>query len=479
MQFIKLRYLLVPAVMLIGAARPQITAPNSTNAASQQLKNWLAAYDGADWEAYLAFVQKSFVTPPEPMLRSPAFRNMTGGFDLKAIEAQTPVQITAVIEDRASHQMARIVLEVESAEPHRILKLHPQPIPPAHLPQQELLTRTREFVQQQVSEDKFSGVVLIAKNGEPIFEQAYGFADREHRIPNTLQTRFGTASMGKMFTAVATLQLAEGGKLKLDEPIGKYLTDYPNKDLASKVTISELLSHTGGTGELFGPELDKHRLELRTHEDYIRLFGGRPVRFEPGSRWEYSNYGFVILGAVIERVSGLSYYDYVRDHIFGPAGMTQTRFPSEGEPEPGRSVEYTKHGGTIWHPGETNPPSGPIRGMAAGGASTTIDDLLRFANVLQANKLLDAHHTELLTTGHIATPSGGRSAYGFQDGVLNGLRCFGHDGSAPGASGDLRVCPAAAFVVAVLSNMGPSAALQISTFIVNRLPEPVPVHERL
>jgi CubicO group peptidase (beta-lactamase class C family) len=468
MLFTKLSCLLVPAVALVSFAQ----APSPTNPAIQQLQNWLAAFDGADWQAYLAFVQKNFVTEPERMLRSPAFRNMTKGFDVEKIEAETPVQVSAVIEERATHQMARIVVEVEAAEPHRILQLHMQPILPAHLAEKELSIRTGEFVQQMVSEDKFSGVVLIAKDGEPIFRHAYGFADRERRILNTVDTRFGTASMGKMFTAVATLQLVEAGKLKLDQPIGNYLTDYPNKDLASKVTIHQLLTHTGGTGDIFGPELEKHRLEVRTNQDYIHLFGSRPLAFDPGSRWEYSNYGFVILGAIIERVSGENYYDYLRRRIFDPAGMTSVRFPSEGEPEPGRSVEYTKQGGTIWRRATSHPSSGPIRGMAAGGASTTIDDLLRFANALRDHKLLDAHYTELLTTGQVPTPSGGHYALGFQDGIWNGLRCFGHDGAAPGVSGDLRICPQGDDVVAVLANVDPPIAQLVSSFVVNRLPEP-------
>jgi CubicO group peptidase (beta-lactamase class C family) len=442
--------------------------------ASQQLKNWLAAYDGSDWNGYLSFVQKSFVTEPEPMLRNPAFRNMTGGFDLKKIEAETPVQVTAVVQERESNQMARIVIEVEAAEPHRIVKLHPQPIPPAHLEEKELLTRTREYVQRLVSADKFAGVVLVAKNGQPVFVEAYGLADREHHIPNTLHTRFGTASMGKMFTAVATLQLVAAGKLKLNDPIGKYLADCPNKELASKVTISELLSNTGGTGDFFGPEFNEHRIELRTHEDYIRLFGRRPVRFEPGSRWEYSNYGFVILGAVIDRVSGQSYYDYVRDHIFNRAGMTSTGSNPPDQPVPDRSVEYTKQGGGAWHH-DTDPH--PNRGTSAGGATTTIGDLMRFANALQDDKLLDARDTQLLTTGHVAMPRGGQYAYGFQDLILNGLRCFGHDGGGPGVSGDLKICPAAGYVVAVLANMDPPAAHRISNFVVNQLPEPESVRQ--
>ena len=120
-------------------------APSPTNPATEQLKNWLAAFDGSDWQAYLAFVNKNFVTQPELMLRSPVFRNMTKGFDLTKIEAETPVQVTALVEDRATHQTVRIVVDVEAAEPHRIVKLHPQPIPPAHLSQEELLISTREF----------------------------------------------------------------------------------------------------------------------------------------------------------------------------------------------------------------------------------------------------------------------------------------------------------------------------------------------
>ena len=115
--------------------------------------------------------------------------------------------------------------------------------------------------------------------------QAYGLADREHNIPNTLKTRFRIGSLNKVFTAVATLQLVQQGKLGLDDPVGKYLTDYPNKDIATKVTIRQLLTHTGGTGDLFGPEFNAHRLELRTHQDYVKLYGNRGPSFEPGSRW--------------------------------------------------------------------------------------------------------------------------------------------------------------------------------------------------
>jgi D-alanyl-D-alanine carboxypeptidase len=447
-------------------------APISTHWAAEQLKNWLAGYDGTDWNAYLAFVQKSFVTPPEPMLRYPAFRDLTGGFTLKKIEAETPVQVTAVIQERNTDQTARIGLEVEPAEPHRIVKLHPQPLPPPHLSEKELIGRTRQLLENMTSADKFSGAVLMAKNGRPVFAQAYGLADREHHIPNTLHTRFGMASMEKMFTAVAILQLVKAGKLKLEAPVGAYLTNYPNQEVASKVTIRQLLCQTGGTGDFFGPEFDGQRAELRTHEDYIRLFGSRPPRFEPGSRFEYSNYGFVILGAVVDKVSGENYYDYVRDHVYIPAGMTSTALPAPGKrPVPDLALGYTKRGGKTWHTDRTSPQ---VRGTAAGGGYTTAGDLLRFANALQDNTLLDAHDTELLTTGHVAMPIGGHYGYGFEVFTLNGLRCFGHGGLGPGLDDDLKICPHAGYVVVVLANMDPPTGQRISSYIVNRLPEQRP-----
>jgi CubicO group peptidase (beta-lactamase class C family) len=443
--------------------------PASTHSASQQLKNWLAAYDGTDWEGYLAFVRKSFVTEPEPMFRYPPFRDLTGGFTLKKIEAETAVHVTALIQERNTDQTARIVVEVETAEPHRILKLHPEPVAPPHLNEKELIDRTRQLLQDMTSADKFSGAVLVAKNGQSVFAQAYGFADREHHIPNSLDTRFGMASMTKMFTAVATLQLVKAGKLKLDDPIGKYLPDYPNREVASKVTIRQLLSHTGGTGDFFGPEFNTHLRELHTHEDYIHLFGSRPPRFEPGTRFEYSNYGFVILGAVIDRVSGQNYYDYVRGHVYIPAGMTSTALPeAETQPVPDLSFGYSKHGGNTWHTDRASPQFG---GTAAGGGHTTVRDLLRFANALQNNKLLDADDTELLTTGHVAMPIGGHYGYGFEEFTLNGLRCFGHGGLGPGLDDNLKICPAAGYVVVVLANMDPPNGQRISSFIVSRLPE--------
>lgn len=159
---------------------------------------------------------------------------------------------------------------------------HPQ----SHLTQSQLVTQLRTRLAHASKTGTFSGAVLLAKNGAPIFERAYGLADRARRVPNTLETRFRIGSMNKMFTGVAIMQLVQQGKIALDAPVGSYITDYPNHDVATKVTIEELLTHTGGTGDFFGPAFDKHRLELKTLDDYVKLYGARGPAFPPGSKFD-------------------------------------------------------------------------------------------------------------------------------------------------------------------------------------------------
>lgn len=208
------------------------------------------------------------------------------------------------------------------------------------------------------------------------------------------------------------------------------------------------------------------RLQLRTLVDYENLYGTRATLFKPGSRFDYSNYGFILLGLVIEKVSGQSYYDYVRDHVYAPAGMTSTGSEPEDQVVANRSVGYTAAGNGRQQP---NTNTLPYRGTSAGGGYSTVGDLLRFANALQNHTLLDAAHTEMMTTAKVKTP-GGSYDFGFGGSMINGVQCFGHNGGAPGMNGDLEICPSAGYVVAVLANMDPPAAGRISDFITNRLP---------
>jgi CubicO group peptidase (beta-lactamase class C family) len=457
-----------------GAGFAQSASPQLPDTpAANQAKAWLEVFNAGDVEKRRAFLQKNYPSRLERFDRETEMRRGTGGFDVLKVAESTPTKIVLLIQERLGDQIARFSVEVEPAPPHAIKQFQFEVLPRTgefaipHLSESELVTSLRKRVDDLVAADLFAGAVLVAKDGKTVFAQAYGLADREQKTPNALKTRFRLGSMNKMFTAVATLQLVQNGKLDLKAPFGTYLTDYPNKDVASKVTIEQLLSHTGGTGDIFGPEFDTHRFELKTLQDYVKLYGNRGPEFEPGSRWQYSNYGFLLLGVIVEKVSGQNYYDYVRDHIFTPAGMTATASEPEDQVVADRSVGYMRPDGAAW---QRNTDTLPYRGTSAGGGYSTVEDLLKFAMALQTNKLLKPQYTEMLTTGKVETPNGGKYAYGFQEATVNGTRCFGHGGGAPGMNGELKICPGPGYVVAVLANLDPPAATRVADFITNRLP---------
>ena len=454
------------------------SAEATTTAAGQQFNAWLAAFNGGDRATLIAYHEKFFPYSPD---KGPpdvdgelSFRQNTGGFEIKKVEEATATHVAVLLKERGSDQFARAVMDVEAAPPHRVTKYEIKAIPTPdgfrtpRMSEADALKALRAELERSVAKDAFAGAIIVAKNGKQIFAEAYGFADREKQIKNTLDTRFRIGSMNKMFTAVATLQLVQAGKLAVNDTLAKAVPKYPNQSFAKKVTIHHLLTHTGGTGDIFGPDFDKHRLELRTLQDYVKLYGNRELEYEPGQRWQYSNYGFLLLGVVIETLSKQSYYDYVAAQVFKPAGMTSTSSPMEDKAtEPNRSIGYMKpEPSSAWQP---NVSTLPIRATSAGGGDSTVKDLIAFANALSEHKLLDAERTKLLMTGKTETPGGGNYAYGMAEHIEDGVRCVGHGGGAPGMNGDLSICDSG-YTIAVLANVDPPAADRISRFIVARLP---------
>jgi D-alanyl-D-alanine carboxypeptidase len=318
------------------------------------------------------------------------------------------------------------------------------------------------FLRAEMETTDFSGAILIARDGKPAFTAARGLADREQNIPNTLDTRFRVGSMNKMMTATAILQLVQAGKVKLDAPLAAYLKDYPNKDFAGAVTVHHLLTHTGGAGDIFGPQFTANRLNLKTLKDYVALYGSRAGEFTPGDNNRYANYGFILLGRIIEEVSGQSYPDYLRDHIFKPAGMTRTGFEPESVAAEGRAKGYMSGPQGF----QSNADTLPYAGTSAGGGYSTVADFLAFATALTSNKLLDAKHTKLLTTKKVSNGY----AYGFSDFSNADMRMVGHGGGAPGMNGDLRIIGDGKAVIVALSNVSPpSLAGQMSNLAVQRI----------
>src|SRR5882672_2171008 len=431
----------------------------------RQFSAWLDAFNSGDRDRLAQYLAANY--PSMNVDAQLNFRERSGGFELRKIEQATPVLLVGLVQERGSDQFARFTLVVEPDEAHKITRFaigaipRPDEFPITRLGEAEAIAALRTKLESDAASDRFAGAALVARiaadgTAKVLFNEAYGLADRESNAANTTNTRFRIGSMNKMFTAVAILQLVQAGKIELDAPLGRYVKDYPNRDVATKVTIHQLLTHTGGTGDIFGPDFSAHRLELRTHDDYVKLYGQRAPAFEPGSRWVYSNYGMVLLGVVIERVSGQSYYDYVAEHIYAPAGMTRSGSEPESEPVADRSVGYMRAPGAA---GLTrNTDTLPYRGMAAGGGYSTVGDLLKFATALMGHKLLDAEHTALLITGKVSpSPGGPMYAYGFEDARKDGAGAVGHNGGAPGMNGELRIYPQSGYVVAVLANLDPPA----------------------
>ena len=463
------------AGLIAALAVTALTAqPATQTEATAQLTRWLAVFNAADRAGWERFLNQFAPPPPAPLVdQNLDFHERTGGFDLVRIESASPTRAIAVVKERNSEAAgARLTIDIEAADPHRIVAVGIEPglrlpvdIRPLNEP--DLVAALGAEMTRRTAAGTFAGAVLVARNGAPIFASAYGPANRELGTANALETRFRNGSMNKMFTAVAVLTLVQAGKLGLHDPIGKHLPDYPDPGIARRVTVHQLLTHTAGTGDVFGPDFNAPQRELRRHQDYIDRFGKRPLLFEPGQRWMYSNYGFILLGAVIEKVSGQSYYDYVREQVYRPAGMTGTGSEPEDQIVTGRAVGYTRPPGTT----ALLPNTGtlPYRGTAAGGGYTTVGDLLRFANALAAHRLLDARNTDLLTTGKVEA-IGGRYGYGFIERRVNGVRSFGHGGNAPGMDGSLEIFPESGYVVAVLANVDAPAAQRVSEFVINRLP---------
>ena len=221
----------------------QTTLPNTP--AAQQFGAWLQAFNQDDRAAYQEFLRKMFPSQAEHLDDDWRFRQMTCGFALKKVEAGTSTKFAALVQERNSDQFGKLDLEVEAVEPHRIvhldLKAIPRPaeFPVPHMSEDELIAAVSNEVERDAAGNRFAGAVLLAKNGKAVFTGAYGLADHEHKVRNTLKTRFRIGSMNKMFTAVATLQLVQAGKLQLDDPLRKYLTDYPNKDVDCKGLVDD------------------------------------------------------------------------------------------------------------------------------------------------------------------------------------------------------------------------------------------------
>jgi len=456
-----------------AGAQPAAAAAPQETPASRQARRFLDALATGDDASFLRFIHEADPRTKFSDAQWLESRQNLRQLKFHALLAATPTQADVLVFDGLRDGWARLVIGVEPEAPYAltsfVVRMAARPAdvpPPPKLAPAQLVAAAKARLEAEAAADRFSGAVLIAKDGKPIFTAAYGLADREAKIPNTVETQFRYGSMGKMFTAVAIMQLAQAGKLDLTAPLGRYLPDYPNKEIAQKVTIENLLTHTGGTGDIFGPQFSANRLTLREPKDYVALYGARAPLFAPGARVAYSNYGFMLLGRVVEAVSGQAFDDYLQGHIYGPAHMTASGMAPETVRLPRRAVGNMREHGELKSAADTL----PWRGTPAGGGYSTVGDMLRFGNALTSGQLLDAAHLKQLTTGGIKGVDGTFYRYDFGGMTSEGERFIGHAGGAPGMNGELRVFPEKGYTVVALANRDPPVAGVMVSFISDRLP---------
>jgi CubicO group peptidase (beta-lactamase class C family) len=308
-----------------------------------------------------------------------------------------------------------------------------------------LTTKFEEYMNACAKVNQFSGAVLVSKESETLFAKGYGFANAEHQVPNTPKTKFRLGSITKQFTAMAILILREQGKLKVEDPVGKYLHD------AAKawegVTIRHLLTHTGGVPSYTeAPDYRKKMTMPETVASMIARFRDKPLDFKPGEKFHYSNSGYFLLGAVIEKVSGKSYEAFLKEAIFDPLGMNDTGYDHLAALLPGRASGYNRREAGLVN-AEYLDMSQPY---AAGSLYSTVLDLALWDRALREGKLISkAAYTEMFT------PIKGDYAYGWAVATIKGRKLVRHGGGINGFVTDILRYPDQKVCVVVLCNVTP------------------------
>ena len=466
--------LFVQVGFVTGQSKQDTTIPDTI--AGKKLKEWLRVFAAGNQNEFARFIAANYSkilidqdTAVDRADRQARTYLDARNFNIRRVEKSEPQEIVVLAQAALTDLWFRLTMKVEAESPHRITEYVSQRIqPPANsqkkLNEREIVREIKTFIEKLAAADAFSGTVLLAKDGKPIFKTVHGLASKAYNVPNRLDTKLNIASITKMFTAVAIAQLAEQGKVSFTDTVGKHLPDYSNKKVAEKVTIHHLLSHTSGLGDYHGAMYMQRKGVLRQVRDYFPLFVDAPLSFEPGERWQYANTGFILLGAIIEKVSGENYFDYVRKHIFKPAAMTNTDFYEADVDTANLATGYTNFedlgdDNFQFRLGQRRNTSlyNGARGSSAGGAYSTLDDLFDFSLALRGGKLISAKSYDLLTANKVMARKydAGQTfwGYGFELENIHAQRVIGHGGGDLGISSALRWYPDSGnYTLVVLSN---------------------------
>ncbi|GAB2853096.1 hypothetical protein GCM10027277_21870 [Pseudoduganella ginsengisoli] len=439
-------------------------------ALQQHLQAFAAAFNSKDPQRMQRFIEQHGT--PELANAAPwatqqlalaKAQKATAGLDLRAVRTYTPTRdgITALFQDRIYGGWYAAKVTVEEGGAQRIKSLMLSPARPAQLPAQPvanekaMLGMVEAAVKRGCSAGAFSGSILVAHNGRVKFEQSCGESSKRYHVRNNMETKYNLASMNKMFTAVAIAQLADQGKLSLDDKISRFVDEsWLPRDVTDRITVRHLLTHTSGLGNFFNEKfMASSRDQYREVADYKPLVRGDKPAFEPGQQFMYSNIGMLLAGVIVEQASGDNYFDYVRQHVFQPAGMRNTDSYALDEPVENLAMGYT--------PAERSPYGWKentfihvLRGGPAGGGYSTVRDLNRFATALSNGALLPKSSVERLWKRQEQIDY----ALGFESSVGKVGRVVGHSGGFAGINGELNMYVDRGYVVAVLANQEEGAS---------------------
>lgn len=448
------------AIATLTAAPLAAQAPTPAEQKARALVQLIAARDAGALATWLESNLAPGALPPSPRAAQAAqlltYNAGTARLEIRGVGAAGENRAGVAISNPLSEEVDSFFVSVEPAPPHRVTRVGLRTGaggPTAVARQASDADRVRElqrFVRKQVELGHFSGVVLLARDGKPLYHEAFGLANRDTDTPNRLDTKFNLGSANKNFTAVVIAQLVEEGKLSWDDPLSKFVPDFPDSASARKIRIKHLLAHTAGLGSYFNRTfVESSRTRWRTVDQMMTLARPDSLAFEPGTRFRYSNTGYLVLGKVIEAVTGRDYFDVVRERIYKRAGMTDSDCFELDHVIRNLAVGYIPEAsptGTVW---KNNVFEHVIRGGPAGGGYATAPDLLRYTEALRNGTLVSRATLDLMRA---PKPEIGAPAYGYGFVLFDGAQYWGHGGDFPGIDADIEQYGTSGYTLIVLAN---------------------------
>ncbi len=469
--------IILTGLLASGALAADVALPGTP--AGERMADFIAAIRSHDPARHRAFIDDHWKPAPDEQAMQGRLNFFDivaqdlGEFDVYAVEESEQHFIAVVLHAPDSPEgieWVRLGLKLQPEPPHLVdmMQLNPADDPTIELPEppitsEKLAAWLDDYLKKLVSEDEFSGSIALAKDGEIFYSAAFGEANKRYDVANKLDTKFNIGSMNKMFTGVAIMQLVADGRLSLDGTVGEYLPDYPNDEVKSKVTIRHLLSHRSGMASYWKELFDTAMWEIRSVREFAMLTAEEPLQFEPDEQFMYSNSGPVLLGLILEEVTGQNYHDYILAHVTGAAGMLNTDCYAVDDPVKNLAIGYERRpdgmrGHTPW---QSNLYMHSAIGGPAGGGYSTAPDLIAFATALRRGTILDRQWVDTLWVER--SPEAG---YGFLFGVEMppGEKIVGHGGGAPGINAKLDMYLDAGYDIAVMANHS-GAASKVSRVI--------------